>query len=240
MGEVQPSFKKVTPVIAFQGGYACLDASKRQARFVGSDDNLFSYMPSASSCDTGFYGAFLGGERFLRDVASYPIWLQAGFEYDGFGQVDISGTNAVGVDAASSTVYKYRYAVGTQQILASMRLFTTTYHRLHPYGEAGIGIALNHASAYQATTRETGNVNVTPNFSNHSTTKLSYILGLGLDAQLTPHLRCGLGYRYSYFGTASLDNGAVSTDTATIPVAFNVSAPNLYANQLLARATYVI
>ncbi len=226
--------------MAFQGGYACLDASKRQARFLGSDDNLFIYMPSASSCDAGFYGAFLGGEHFLRDISNYPIWLQAGFEYDGFGQVDIGGTNIVGVDATSSTVYNYRYAIETQQILASMRLFTTTYSRLHPYGEAGIGIALNRASAYQATTREIGNVNVTPHFSNHSTTRLSYILGVGLDAQLTPHLRCGLGYRYSYFGTASLGMGAVATDTASIPVTFNVSTNNLYANQILARATYMI
>jgi len=240
MGDVKPLEEKLRPLVSLQGGYAAMAASTREARFVGNDNNLFVYTPSGSSSDTGFYGLFVGVEHFLRQVSNYPVWLQAGFEYDGFGQVDIKGINRVGVDASSSTQYRYAYAIQTQQVLGGIKLLTAAHARLHPYGEAGIGIAFNRTSAYSASTSETGSMNVTPNFSNQSTTKLSYILGLGLDTQLNTHIRCGLGYRYSYFGTASLGNGWVLAGDSDVPVSFKVSTSGLYANQLLARITYIV
>ncbi len=239
MGSTDALQHTMNPIISLQGGYAGINASNHQARFVGSDSNLFIYTPSSSNGDAGFYGLFLGGERSLKTVSNYPVILQLGLEYDGFEEVTINGVNAVGVDAGSSTQYRYSYNVRTQQGLGDIKLMTTVYERYHPYGEAGLGVAFNRASGYRTTTTETGSLNFTPDFVNQSTMKLSYILGLGLDAQLMNHIRAGLGYRYSYFGTASLGAGSVINGTSQISVPFKVTSSNLYANQLIARVTYI-
>ncbi|MCH9689536.1 MAG: hypothetical protein K0U24_02515 [Gammaproteobacteria bacterium] len=243
IGAVTPS-KKLLPMASFQGGYACIDASRKSQQFTGTDSNLYTYAPSNSSCDAGFYGVFLGGERFLRDVSSHPVFLQLGLEYNNFSKIKISGTNTVGVDASSSTQYAYQFNTKVQQVLAGIKLLTTTKERYHPYAEGGLGIAFNRTGSYSTSTTDTGSLNFTPEFVGGNDMKFSAILGLGLDANVYQHVRVGLGYRFSYFNTATLGNGTVnlasaSASTSKIPVSFKPSASYLYANQLLGHITYV-
>jgi opacity protein-like surface antigen len=95
----------------------------------------------------------------------------------------------------------------------------TTFHdRFHPYGEVGLGAALNSMKDFNAVTSETGSINVAPTYSNKTNTDFSYVLGLGIDAQVTDHVRAGLGYRYSYLGSSSLGNGAVIFKEYQYPV----------------------
>lgn len=88
-------------------------------------------------------------------------------------------------------------------------------------------------------TTETGSVNLTPWFSNHSNSQFSYSLGLGVDTQVNTLIRVGLGYRYSNFGSSSLGNGIVAFNDYQSPVSFALSSSNNYANQLIARISYV-
>ncbi len=243
MGAANTS-KTLQPLASFQGGYACINASKKSQVYTGTDSNLFTYAPSGSSCDAGFYGVFIGGERFLRDVSSHPVFLQAGIEYNNFDKIKISGINTVGVDSSSSTEYSYQFNTKIQQVLAGIKLLSTTKERFHPYGEAGLGIAFNRTGDYLTSTTNTGSLNFTPEFVGGKDMKISFILGLGLDANIYEHIRVGLGYRYSYFNTASLGNGSVnlggsSSSTSQIPVSFNPEASHLYANQLLGHITYI-
>jgi len=231
--------KKLHPMLTLQGGYAAIHANDRSQRFEGDDSNLFIYMPARASNNTGFIGLFLGGEYVLPQVSKYPFLLQAGFEYNAFGKLNVKGINTVGVDPGSSTQYTYNYNVKTQQVLGGIKLLTTAYKRLHPYGEAGLGIAINRADTYQASTTETGSLNATPVFADRSTVRLSYILGVGLDANVNTHIRTGIGYRYSDLGTASLGNGSVSVGANQTPVPFAVKASNLYANQVIAHVSYI-
>ncbi|MDX2347133.1 MAG: hypothetical protein QNK11_09715 [Legionella sp.] len=239
------SNKTLRPLASIQGGYACMNASNKTQTYSGTDDNLFIYTPSSSNCNTGFYGIFLGGERFLRDISNHPIFLQLGLEYNNFSKTKITGTNNVGVDAASFTQYSYQFNIKTQQVLAGIKLLTTKRERYHPYGEAGLGIAFHQANNYSVSTNETGSLNFTPDFVNSNNMKFSAILGLGLDVNIYQHIRAGLGYRFSYLNTATLGNGSVNLGNASlsnsnIPVTFNPKASYLYANQLLGHITYVV
>ena len=239
MGASSEAPNDLHAVLTLQGGYASINSDGHVQRFVGPDSDLFIYSPSETRNNKGFVGLFVGGEHSLPTLMSYPALVQAGVEYNAFGQQTIKGINTVGVDASSSTQYAYQYKVKTQQILGDIKLLTTVHERFHPYLEAGLGIAINDADTYHASTTETGSINLTPTLANQATIRTSYILGLGLDANLNKHVRVGLGYRYSYFGAASLGNGSVAVGTNQIPGFFNVQTSGLYANQLIAHASLI-
>jgi outer membrane autotransporter protein len=118
-------------------------------------------------------------------------------------------------------------------------LFATTYERFHPYGEVGLGAAVNHAGQYNATTTETGSLNLTPGFSNQNKTQFSYSLGVGVDADVSNNIRVGLGYRYSDFGSSSLGNGTVTFNQYQYPVPFSLGRSHNYVNQFIAGISYV-
>lgn len=225
---------------AFQGGYASLNANNNTQTYLGSDNNTFIYKPLNSAQNSGFYGVFVGGEKEVSLFNKCNFIFQAGVEYNNFGQININGTNLVGVDANSYTEYSYAYRVKSQQALAGIKFISNYFERLNPYGETSIGIAFNHAGNYTANTSETSDLNITPDFNSQSITKFSYIFGAGLNLKVNAYINVGLGYRYSFLGTSKLGNGIVSNGTTLIPVAFNALTPNMFTNQLLARASYTI
>jgi opacity protein-like surface antigen len=226
------------PVVSLQGGYASINAGGNTQRFTGTDSDVFAYTNSGSGKNTGFIGVFLGAEHSLPWI-SYPGFMQAGVEYNYFGNIGVRGINTVGVEPQTSTTYQYNYNVQTQQVLGTLKLFATAYERFHPYGEVGLGAAFNHTGQYNATTTETGSINLTPGFSNQSNTQFSYSLGLGVDTQVNTKIRIGLGYRYSNFGSSSLGNGTVTFNNYQSPVSFVLGNSNTDANQLIARISYV-
>ena len=228
------------PVVSLQGGYASINAGGNTQRFTGTDSDVFTYNNSGGGKNTGFIGVFLGAERDLLWISRPGFFIQAGVEYNYFGNIGVTGINTVGVEPQTSTTYNYKYNFQTQQILGTLRLFATTYERFHPYGEVGLGAAFNHAGQYSAITTETGSLNLTPGFSNQGQTQFSYSLGLGVDTQVNTKIRVGLGYRYSNFGLSSLGNGVVTFNNYQSPVAFTLGGSNNYANQLIARISYVV
>ena len=228
----------IHPVFSLQGGYASINSGGNTQRFMGEAFNAFNYTNSGSGKITGFIGVFLGAEHVLPWVTRPGFFMQAGVEYNYFGKIGVNGINTVGVEPQTSTTYNYNYNVQTQQVLGTIKLFATTYERFHPYGEVGLGAAFNHAGQYNATTTETGSINLTPGFSNLNQTQFSYSLGLGVDTQVSTKIRVGLGYRYSNFGSTSLGNGIVTFNNLHAPVPFNISS-NTYANQLIARISYI-
>ena len=236
MGTVPETLR---PVVSLQGGYASIDAGSKSQSFTGTDADIFTYS-NAGSKSTGFIGVFLGGEYSVPQIPVPRLFMQTGVEYNYFGTVRPKGINTVGIEPETATTYTYNYHFQTQQVLATLRLLTTTYERFHPYGEVGIGAAFNHLGQYSATTTETGSINLTPLFGNQNTTNFSYILGLGVDTQVDTNIRVGLGYRYSNFGSATLGNGAVVFNNYQSPVPFTLGRSNAYANQLIAHISYVV
>ena len=240
-GDIGPivSSQEFHPVVSLQGGYASINAGGNTHRFTGTDSDVFTYNNSGSGKNTGFIGVFLGAEHDLPWIQRPGFFIQAGVEYNYFGNIGVTGINTVGVEPQTSTTYNYNYNFQTQQALGTLRLFATTYERFNPYGEVGLGAAFNHAGQYNATTTETGSLNLTPRFSNQNQTQFSYSAGLGLDTQVNTKIRVGLGYRYSNFGSSSLGNGTVTFNNYQSPVSFALGSSNTYANQLIARISYV-
>lgn len=239
MGPIESS-RGLHPVVSLQGGYASINAGGSTQHFTGTDSDVFTYNNSGSGKNTGFIGVFLGAEHNLPLIPHLGFFMQTGVEYNYFGKIGVNGINTVGVEPQTSTTYRYNYNFQTQQVLGTLRLFATTYERFHPYGEVGLGAAFNHTGQYNATTTETGSINLTPGFSNQNETRFSYSLGLGVDTQVNTKIRVGLGYRYSNFGSSSLGNGTVIFNNYKSPVPFALGSSNTYANQLIARITYVV
>jgi opacity protein-like surface antigen len=233
------SSKGLHPVVSLHGGFASINAGGNTQRFTGTDSEVFTYRNSGDGKNTDFIGVFLGAEHSLPFVLRPGFFIQTGIEYNYFIKVGVNGVNTVGIEPQTSTTYRYHYNFQAQQVLGTLRLFATTYERFHPYGEVGLGASFNHTGPYNATTTETGSVNLTPGFSNQSNTQFSYSLGLGVDAQVNTKTRVGFGYRYSNFGSSSLGNGTVTFSNYQSPVSFALGSSNTYANQLIARISYV-
>jgi opacity protein-like surface antigen len=227
------------PVVSLQGGYASINAGMSTQSFVGTDDEIFTYTPLGNTENTGFIGVFLGTEHALPWVPSPGLLMQVGVTYNYFANVYVHGTNTVGIQSETNTLYNTTYNYRPQQLLGTLKLLTTTYECLHPYGQVDLGGAFNYAGQYNASTEQEGSLNITPDFNNHNQTQFSYNLGLGLDVDVHQHVRVGFGYQYSNFGGVSLGNGVVEFNDYQANVPFTLSSSNAYANQFIMRISYV-
>ncbi len=223
------------PVISFTGGYANMDATGK-AYFLGDDESLFSYDSKTNSRNGGVVGGFLGVERSLP---WYDLLAQVGVEYNYFTPIQIHGEHTVGMDPDYSTLYHYRYQFQSQQVLASFKLLATNDKFLHPYLQVGLGAAWNKVGHFSATTAETGSINLTPSFNDHTKAEFSYNLGAGLDFDMSQNIRLGFGYRFSGLGNASLTGGQISMGDFTTSVPFAVGIHHAGAHQVIASISYV-
>lgn len=227
------------PVILLQGGYASVGTDGNTQAYTGTDDDVFTYNASRQTHDAGVGGIFAGVEHNLPWIAWRQFFMQAGIEYNDSGDTNINGINTVGIEPQTSTTYNYSYQVQTQQILGIFKLFTTADEKFYPYAEVGLGAAFNKAEQYRVSTTATGSLNLTPEFHARNNTQFCYGLGLGIDMQVNANIRAGIGYRYSYFGKSSFDNGSVVINKYQSPVPFS---PHLstYANEIMFHVSYVV
>lgn len=230
------------PIATLFGGVANLSLRTYSNSFLGNDDDVFTYTSANSSKTTGLIGVFLGVEPIL----SYTdFFLNAGIEYSYFGNTKAKGINTVGIEPETSTAYQYQYTIQTQQLLAVGKLFKVTHlpkinRTFYPYLSLGLGVAFNQAKNYQAFTTETGNINLTPSFANHTNTSFSYNLGLGIESSIDQHTRVGIGYKFSDFIDANLGNGQVAINQYVYPVLFSLKSNHTYANQFIVQVSYVV
>jgi opacity protein-like surface antigen len=232
---IQSMLPTYRPVISLTGGYANMDATGK-AFFLGDDESLFAYDSRANSRNGGVVGGFLGMEHSLP---WYGLLAQAGLEYNYFTPIQIRGEHTVGMEPDYSTLYQYHYQFQSQQFLASFKILATNDKSLHPYVQVGLGAAWNRVGRFSATTTETGNINLTPSFNDHTRAEFSYNLGAGLDFDVSQNVRIGFGYRFSGLGNASLTGGQISIGDSMTPVSFAVGMHNVSKNQLIAHISYV-
>lgn len=237
MGGIAPARSHQHVISLFGGGFASAHAGHSQS-YLGTDDNVFSYSNNGHSKNSGLVGGFLG-EEFNPLKFNPSLFLQAGIEYTYFGNNHLHGSNTVGIEPNTSTLYHYGYTLQSQQLLAVAKILTTTHQFFHPYLSAGLGVAFNHAGEFGAHTYDTGSVNLTPTFNGRSNTEFSYALGAGVDATISEHVRLGLGYRLSDLGKTSLGNGRVIINNYSFPTAFTLVTQRMYANQIVAQLSYL-
>jgi opacity protein-like surface antigen len=216
------------PIFTFIAG-ASISQLGRSQSFAPLDECRYSYKPNHSDTTHMLWGGFAGSE-----VKSTPTWVVvAGLSYYQPTSLATKGRLTQGPDAESSDIYKYRYKVQSQQLLAEGKWYWTAQEKFQPFLTLGIGAAFNKTSHYQ--TSAPPSMAFTPEFSNHRQTHFTYAIGPGIDVHLTKLLRLGIGYRFT-------DLGAVHTGSAQIdriPITSTLKQSHLYANQVFAQFTFI-
>lgn len=231
----------IQPVITVFSGPEWLRTQRLQNQTAyGTDENTFTYHTNNSSNISGVVGLFLGGMRQLS--SNYALRL--GLEYNYSGSLTTSGINTTGDEPTTSTSYQYQYKLKTQQLMAVAKLFTSFHTSLinrdvKPYASVGLGASFNEFSQFNATTNQSGSVNLTPSFANNSSTTFSYSLGVGAESEIYKNVLIGMGYRFMDFGCTSSGRGQVVINDFAFPVSFKLQLPKIYANQLLLHVTYL-
>jgi hypothetical protein len=101
------------PVFALQGGYASSHVDSHSQSVTGTDLDIFTYHQSGNSTNTGFIGAFVGGEHHLAWLPQAGLFTQFGGEYNYFGSLTAKGTNTVTMESPNATTYDYQYKLNT-------------------------------------------------------------------------------------------------------------------------------
>lgn len=220
-------------VIAVGAGTSTLSNASQSHYFPIQNpvtDEFFQYSANKSSETRTLFEGFLGTEWNFG-----PHWaLQAGFDYNQASNFSSKGALIQGADLQSADTYSYRYSLKTRQLLLDGKLLYTIKERFHPYLLAGIGAAFNRADDYD--TNVPFNLTFTRVYKAHTTTSFSYAAGLGIDADITDHLRAGIGYRYADLGKVKLGDAVIDTT----PVAGSLSQSHLHANEVLVQLTWII
>ena len=205
------------------------DVGKSQS-FPTINMSHYDYTSDNHNQRFGFLGLSLSKELNLN-----PFWLiQVGIGYYRTPSLLVNGTVTQGIDIESSDKFIYLYQMRSQQLLAEGKLLYNWQQYYHPYISIGLGSAFNNASHYA--------VNIppcftfSPLFSNNKITSFAYHAGLGLDVDLTDHLRLGIGYRFSDLGQFTLGNGPIDD----VPNSYTLSQSHMYLNEVLIQLSILL
>ena len=195
-----------------------------------------SYTYDASSTNKALpvYGFSLGDElRFEHNID----W-QLGFSYLKQSTTRLSGNlTQTTDDVPGSNIYRYHYTVATQQWFIDSKLLFQMNGYMHPYAYMGVGESNN--KAYQFSTTVPSPPSLTLSFPSRSARALAYSLGFGMDLNLMKNLRLGVGYRYTYLGTISTNNGVYSAFGLNTATPVKLKQTGVTMNTVLAQLIYV-
>jgi opacity protein-like surface antigen len=127
----------------------------------------------------------------------------------------------------------YSYNIVSRQLLLETKLLATWQQRYYPYFSLGLGEAFNNAYGY--TISNPAYVALTPMYSAQRNHSFTYRVGFGMDVELIPHLRMGLGYRFSDLGKFNL--GTALVKSASINAILKQT--HLYTNEVLGQLSYL-
>lgn len=127
----------------------------------------------------------------------------------------------------------YQYYLQSQRFIVETKLLSTIRQYFHPYLTIGAGEAINQAYQYSETGVDSDDVPMAQGFNNHTYHSFTYQVGLGLEADLTQHLRLGGGYRYVDLGKAGLGTTPLQDSSTTIQY------QHLHVNEFLLQLSYL-
>ena len=219
-----------TPLISLGAGAAIITDAGQSQNFPAAIPGVFEFYNYANDQKTQtppVLDGFVGAEWHK----SPRVALQLGLDYNQPAPYSVNGTLTQGLDAQSANTYTYHYNVSSQQLLVESKLLYMGMGAFHPYLLAGLGAAFNTANTYSTNVPYTESF--TRAYQDHTTTAWSYALGTGLDFDITPHIRFGLGYRFADLGEVALGAGTIND----VAVTGTLSQTHLYTNEILAQLT---
>jgi opacity protein-like surface antigen len=193
-------------------------------------DEFYDYSVDRLTQSSFLIDGFLGVEFNL-----IPSWaLQLGIDYNQTNAFTAKGPLIQGADSQSEDLYQYRFKVIMKQLLLESKCLYTVKKIFHPYLLAGFGAAFN--TAYNYYTNVPSFLTFTRMYDDNTESSFSYLVGFGIDIDLTSHVRLGAGYRFADFGHVELGNATIDMTH----VNGTLSQDHLYANEWLAQITYIV
>jgi opacity protein-like surface antigen len=175
------------------------------------------------------FGALLGAEFELN-----PNWaLQGGVSYYKPSALVAKGSVTQGADVASENTYTYQYDIQSTQVMLEGKLLYAIAEKWHPYISAGVGSSWNASQNYAVDIQPVFTT-FSNQFGNKTVTSFTYLAGLGVDMDITPSARLGIGYRFTDLGNAKLAPATIDGTQTTN----TLSQSHLYVNEVLAQFTF--
>lgn len=105
--------------------------------------------------------------------------------------------------------------------------------RIQPYVSAGLGLGFNTSHGFSITPKIHQEV-AAPPFGNYTELAFTYMLGVGLQKEISRHWQIGIGYEFADWGQSHLATAPGQTLNG------GLSQSNLYINALQVNLTYIL
>lgn len=151
---------------------------------------------------------FSGGYRWNKSSRWMPVYY-FGLRYNHLFSTSV-GQTITQYSLPQFTNYGYDWDVSSDLLLASGKVNLFRANRILPYLSGGLGLARNQTSDYSELAFSGVTPRISPAFGDKSTNHFAYVLGAGVDVNLTRQLILSLGYEYRNLGKVSSGSG-VST-----------------------------
>jgi opacity protein-like surface antigen len=205
-------------------GPAWESAGKTQTFFLAPNiENTYAANHKSHALIDG--EAFLGIQKPLRE----KLEGQFGLAVATTGNAALSGNIWNDADSTFNN-FTYRYQVKHTHLAIKGKLLADRDYVVIPWIGGSLGVGFNKAHNFTNTPTISEAV-VMPNFTNNTTTALTYTLGAGIQRNLNSHTQVGIGYEFADWGQSQL--GRASGQTVNTGLALS----HLYTNGFLINFT---
>lgn len=196
-----------------------------------STEESYIYTINGASDTEALLDVYLAAEFEVQ----HGLAMQLGIDYNQPTVYPATGSFIQGADVSSQNIYTYQYKINVKQLLCQAKVIVLgnddqTYH---PYILGGVGVSQNNA--YSFSTNVPPTETFTRQYQAQTTHSLGYGVGGGIDFDIHPQVRLGIGYRYTGLGTISLGQATIDTTQ----VSGSLSQSNFNTNQLLGELTFI-
>lgn len=184
--------------------------------------SVFNYQPSKQRSPSIAAGVSVGHRLFVSELD----YLILGISYRQLSDIHVKGSLTQGISPPYFRA-NYQYSIDVSQLLFNAKWQHQWGSRLFPFINAGIGQGFAAAKGFK--TNVPYYLTLTPAFSNHHSTSLSYALGLGAEVLMASNTTVTFSYVYTDWGKVGLGRGIIRTT----PINAYLTQPHLYTNAIL-------
>jgi opacity protein-like surface antigen len=146
-----------------------------------------------------------GGYRWVRNNQWLPAYT-LGLRYKHLFSTNV-GRQITQYSTPEFTNYNYNWNVSSDVLLIASKLNLVQFGQFLPYVTGGVGIAFNHAANYNETALAGVTPRTNPAFDNNTDREFTYMVGAGVDWQVSPRVILSLGYEFQDLGSLSSGKG---------------------------------
>lgn len=215
-------------VVTLSGGAGVSNNVGRMQTFDLTPTIKKSYAPTGNRSSFFSGGLFIAKEKVLNDT----ITGQFGVELSSSSNAKSSGLIYTEANPQLDN-HSYQYKINHSLLAAKGKLISTKkVANLSPWVSGSIGAGFNRAHSFSNTPLPGTGALANNNFSNKTTTTVSYSLSVGVEKAMNANWLLGIGYEFSDWGKSEL--GRAQGQTLNSGLSMN----HLYTHNVLAQLTY--